>query len=186
MLAVINSLATITLPHPVNLALDLISIGTKHTGRDLLTILDVDFSPCFTNDSDITASWSLFRDTVIDACYKLVPLRKTRRKQYPPWYTSHIIHSLYKVKSLRRLIKTKQYPSFLLLDKLKILEPTLPLEMADAKEAYQFQLVSSFANTPRTLFRYLSNMYQLGLIPFQTLSILMMFMNLIMIRNVIC
>ena len=113
-------------------------------------ILDVDFSHCFTNDSDITASWSLFRDTLIDACYKFVPLRKTRRKQYPPWYTSHIIHSLNKVRSLRGLIKTKQYPSSLLLDKLKILESNLPLEMADAREAYQFQLVSSFANTPRT------------------------------------
>ena len=102
-------------------------------------LLDVDFSFCFTNDADITASWSLLRDTLIDACHKFVPLRKTKSKQYPPWYTSHIIHSLNKVRSLRRLIKTKQYPSSLLLDKLKILESNLPLEMAEAREVYQFQ-----------------------------------------------
>ena len=121
-------------------------------------LMDMDFSSCFINNADINASWSLIRDSLIDACHKFVPLRKSKSKQYPSWYTSHIIHSINKVRSLRRLIKSKRNPSSQLLDKLKILELNLPLEMAEAREAYQLQLVSSFADTPGTLFRHLGNM----------------------------
>ena len=118
----------------------------------------MDFSSCFINNADINASWSLLRDSLIDACHNFVPLRKSKSKQYPSWYTPHIIHSMNKIRSLRKLIKSKQNPSTQLLDKVKILESNLPLEMAEAREAYQLQLVSSFANTPGTLFRHLGNM----------------------------
>ena len=120
--------------------------------------MDIDFSSRFTSNADITASWSLLRDSLIDACYKFVPLRKFKSKQYPSWYTPQIIHSMNKVRSLRRLIKSKRNPSSQLLDKLKILESNLPLEMAEAREAYQLQLVSSFVKTPGTLFRHLGNL----------------------------
>ena len=121
-------------------------------------LMDMDFSSCFINYADITASWSLLRDSLINACYKFVPLCKSKSKPYPSGYTPHIIHSMNKVRSLRRLIKSKRNPSSQLLDKLKILESNFPLEMAKAREAYQLQLVSSFANTPGTLFRHLGNM----------------------------
>ena len=35
-------------------------------------LMDTDFSSCFINNVDINASWSLLRDSLIDACHNLI------------------------------------------------------------------------------------------------------------------
>ena len=92
-----------------------------------------------------------------------------------------------KIRSLRRPIKSKRNPSTQLLDKLKLLESNFPPEMAEAREVYQLQLVSSFANIP--LICYLGTWvtwYHPRLIPSRPLFITIMSINLILSGNVTC
>ena len=103
-------------------------------------LLNVDFSSCCVTDN-IDNSWSLLKDIILDACSKFIPLHKSRKFNHPPWYTPHIVHSIKKIRSLRRLIKSKHSPAITCLSKLKMMETNLLSDMAEAKEAYQLHAV---------------------------------------------
>ena len=123
----------------------------------------MDFSQCFCNN--INQFWLLLREIILDACHKFVTTRKIKKKSYPPWYTPHIVHPLNKVRTLRRSINSKRFPSSSALVKLKHLESNLLSNMMEAKEAYQFQLVSSYSKAPTTLFGHFSSMVSANSIP---------------------
>ena len=127
-------------------------------------LLEMDYSMCHP-PYVIDDSWSFLRDTILNACHLFIPSRSRKtNKHYPPWYTP-IIHSINQIRSLRKHIKSKHPPALSLLDKLKSMETNVLNDISDAKEAYQYQLVSSFSNTPKILFRHLNNMVSSHSIP---------------------
>ena len=114
-------------------------------------LLEMDYSKCHPPYA-IDDSWSFLRDTILNACLLFIPSRSRKaNKQYPPWYTPPIIHCINKIRSLRKRIKSKHPPPLSLLDKLKSMESNVLYDISEAKEAYQYQLVSSFSNNPRSL-----------------------------------
>ena len=59
------------------------------------------FSSCFVPNMD--TSWALLQEVILVGCSKLIPLCTSRNLCHPPWYTPHIVHSIKKIRSLRRL-----------------------------------------------------------------------------------
>ena len=75
-------------------------------------LFDTDFSRCFVLD-DVNKSWELIRDEILTACRHFIPTSRSRNKNSLPWFTPHIVHTMNKIRTLRRSLKSKQSPSIL-------------------------------------------------------------------------
>lgn len=114
--------------------------------------LDIDFS-LFLLSSDIESLWCDLKNIIYDAICLFVPTVPVCRHSHPPWFNSHIRHSINILRSLWR--QQKSNPTTKLQNKISLLESQLQLEISSTKMQLESDLVHYATKNASNVFQYI-------------------------------
>ena len=116
------------------------------------------FTRASASTSDINCTWRNFKTLMNSACNLFIPTLKLSNKPSPKWFNSNVRHHLNRVHTLRR--KHHKVNSNSISVKLSSAEADLEAAIANAKDKYMQNLVSSFRSNPHKLFNHLKQLRQ--------------------------
>ena len=125
-------------------------------------LLDIDFSR-FLLSSDIKSLWCNLKNIIHDAICLFVPTIPVCRHPHPPWFNSHIRHSINILRSLQR--RHKANSSTKLQIKISQLESQLQLEISSAKIQFESDLVHRATKNASNVFQYIRSITGSGRLP---------------------